>query len=100
MLEAAENEEWDAENDAERGTLAVNRDREVHNDATENRANQETPGNIPARDFGAGGFDDARIANTEGEADEPAGKQVDGENREEMERFDFVLEQETAFPCK
>ena len=100
VLEAAENEERNAEDDAERRAFTIDSDREVHDDATENGADEEAPADIPALDFGAGSFNDGAITGAEGKTDQIASGEIHEQDREEMERFDLILKEEAALPCK
>ena len=100
VLETAENEERNTEDDAERRAFAIDGDREIHDDAAEDGADKEAPADIPALDFGTGSFDDGTIASAESEAHQIASGEIHEQNREEMERFNLVFKEEAALPRK
>ncbi len=100
MLEAAENKERHAEQDAELGAAAINRDGKIHNDTAKQRFNQKAPGKIPASNFGLGGLNQHSITNTKDKANKVARQKIAGENNHEPQWRNFVGKKKAALPSK
>ena len=97
MLEATENEERDAKDDAERSAELVHFDGEVHDDAAEERFDEEGEGEVPGGDFVRGGFNNGRVGDAEEEADEVASSEVDSENNQKIGELELVFYKEATF---
>ena len=100
MLEAAENKERHAEQDAELGAAAINRDGKIHNDTAKQRFNQEAPRKIPASDFGLGDPNQCGIADTKDKANKVTRQKIAGENNHELQWRNFVGKKKATLPGK
>lgn len=99
VLESAENKEWDTDDDAKDCATLVQFDRNIHQNATEERLDEKARREIPGRNLRGSGVNQFKRDGTVGKAEQIAGSKIAQQDEPKLSPL-LVFEYEPALPGK